>query len=69
MALLPGILPSLVRHQPLWYADAAGPEILSGISEPSVWLVLEAAAWVVVLHLAYRRLWRRAVKRYEAVGT
>jgi len=69
VALLPAPWPDIVRHQPFWYADAAAPEILSGISMPSMWIVGEAALWVVVLHLLYRRLWRRAVARYDAVGT
>ena len=69
IALLPGPWPEILRHQPLWYADAAAPEFLSGISEPSWWVVLEAGAWVVALHLAYRLLWRRGLRRYEAVGT
>ena len=69
VALLPGPWPDIVRHQPFWYADAAGPEILSGISEPSLWIVVEAAVWVVALHLLYRALWRRALSRYDAVGT
>jgi ABC-type uncharacterized transport system permease subunit len=68
-ALLPWLLPDLIRHQPLWFADAAAPEILSGISSPEPWLVAEAALWVLVLHLGYRMLWRRALRRYEAVGT
>jgi ABC-2 type transport system permease protein len=69
VALLPGPWAEIVRHQPLWYADAAAPEFLSGISEPSWWVVLEAAVWVVGLHLAYRVLWRHGLRRYEAVGT
>ncbi len=69
VGLLPGALPVLVRHQPLWFADAAGPEILSGIGTYGAATVLEAVLWVVGLHLGYRRLWRRALVRYEAVGT
>ncbi len=69
VALLPGPWPDIVRHQPFWYADAAAPEILSGISAPSVWIVAEAAVWVLGLHLLYRVLWRRALLRYDAVGT
>ncbi len=69
VALLPGVWPDIVRHQPFWYADAAAPEILSGISAPSLWIVAEAAVWVVALHLLYRALWRRALRKYDAVGT
>lgn len=69
VALLPGPLAAVVPHQPLWFADAALPELLSGIREASPLMVVEAAAWVVVLHLAYRVLWRRALRTYEAVGT
>ena len=69
VALLPGILPTLAVHQPLWYANAAGPEILSGIGRHGWGLVLEATLWLVVLHVAYRMIWRAAVRRYEAVGT
>lgn len=69
VSLLPGPLAAIVPHQPLWFADAALPELLSGIREASPLMVVEAAAWVVVLHLAYRLLWRRALRTYEAVGT
>ena len=69
VTLLPGVWPEILRHQPLWYADAAAPEFLSGISQPSWWVVLEAAGWVLALHLAYRLVWRRGLRRYEAVGT
>ncbi len=69
VALLPWILPSIAVHQPLWYANAAGPEILSGIGEYGWSLVAEAALWVAALHVAYRLIWRASVRRYEAVGT
>ena len=69
IALLPGPWPEILRHQPFWYADAAAPEILSGISAPSVWIVAEAAVWVFGLHLLYGVLWRRALLKYDAVGT
>ena len=69
VALLPGAWSDIVRHQPFWYADAAAPEILSGISAPSLWIVAEAAVWVVALPLLYRALWRRALRKYDAVGT
>ncbi len=69
VALLPGILPSVAVHQPLWYANAAGPEILSGIAPHGWGLVAEATFWVVALHTAYRLLWQAAIRRYEAVGT
>ncbi len=69
IGLLPGGIGDVLRHQPLWFADGAGPEILAGIGRHSWWLAPEAAAWVVALHLAYRALWRRALLRYEAVGT
>jgi viologen exporter family transport system permease protein len=69
VALLPGILPLIIPHQPLWYADAAGPEILAGIGDHGPTLLLEAAAWIVALHLLYRWFWRKALRRYEAVGT
>lgn len=69
VALLPGPLAAVVPHQPLWFADAALPELLSGIRAASPYMVLEAAAWVVVLHFAYRLLWQRALRKYEAVGT
>jgi ABC-2 type transport system permease protein len=69
VALLPGPLAAIVPHQPLWFADAALPELLSGIRPASPLMPVEAAAWVVVLHLTYRLLWRRALRKYEAVGT
>lgn len=69
VALLPGPWPGILRHQPLYFADAAAPEILSGISPSSGWLVVEAAAWVVALHFLFRIVWRRALRRYDAVGT
>jgi ABC-2 type transport system permease protein len=67
--LLPGRLAEVAVHQPLWFAIGAGPAMLSGITEPSLTQVGEAAVWCVALHLAYRALWRRAVRRYEAVGS
>ena len=69
VVLLPGMLPTLARHQPLWYADGAAPEIISGISRPGVGLLLEAAVWIGVLHVAFQWLWRRGMRQYEAVGT
>ncbi len=69
VALFPGILPDLLRHQPLWFAIGAPAEALSGISRLSPWVLAEAAAWVVVLHLLFARVWRRGMLRYEAVGT
>lgn len=69
VALLPGILPDIAVHQPLWYANAAGPEILSGIGRHGWGVAVEAALWVLGLHLAYRAIWRAAVRRYEAVGS
>ena len=59
----------VARDGDLVVEDAAAPEILSGISAPSLWIVAEAAVWVVALHLLYRALWRRALRKYDAVGT
>jgi ABC-2 type transport system permease protein len=69
IALMPGPLPDLLRHQPLWFAIGAPAEAVSGISRLSPWMLVEALAWVVVLHVAFARMWRRGVRRYEAVGT
>ena len=69
IALLPGVLPELLRHQPLWFAIGAGGEAISGISVLSPWVLMEAALWIVVLHELFAAIWRRGMKRYEAVGT
>ena len=68
IVLLPGILPTVLQHQPLWFAIGAPAEIVSGIGDPGPWSVLEAAAWVVLLHHVFRWMWRRGMRRYEAVG-
>jgi ABC-2 type transport system permease protein len=68
-ALLPPGLAAVAVHQPLWFAIGAGPALLAGIDAPSGWVVVEAAAWCLALHLGYRVLWRHALRRYEAVGT
>lgn len=69
VALMPGPLPDLLRHQPLWFAIGAPAEAISGISRLEPWILLEAAAWAVLLHLVFARIWRRGMLRYEAVGT
>lgn len=69
VALLPGILPELLVHQPFWYAGGAAPEIVAGMGEHSWWLVAECAAWVLGLHLLCRAVWRRGMRRFEAVGS
>ncbi|CUR59527.1 membrane hypothetical protein [metagenome] len=69
IALLPWVLPELLRHQPLWFAIGAPAEAVSGIGTLSPWTLLEALAWGVALHLVYARIWRRGLRRYEAVGT
>lgn len=69
IALYPGVLPEIFSHQPLWYACGAPAEIVAGMGGHSWWLAGECAAWIVVLHLVFRVLWRRALRRYEAVGT
>ena len=69
IALLPGALPSILAHQPLWYACGAPAEIVAGMGDHSWWLVAECAAWILVLHLIFRQVWRRALRKHEAVGT
>ena len=69
LALMPAPLPGILRHQPLWFAIGAPAEAVSGISRLSPWMLLEGLAWVVVLHLAFARMWWRGLRRYEAVGT
>ncbi|PFG36888.1 ABC-type uncharacterized transport system permease subunit [Flavimobilis soli] len=69
IALLPGALPAILAHQPLWYACGAPAEIIAGMGDHSWWLVAECAAWIVVLHLIFRQVWRRALRKHEAVGT
>jgi ABC-2 type transport system permease protein len=68
VALLPGPLPELVRHQPLWFAVGAGPELLSGISHYGIGVLIEATVWLVVLHRLFALVWRRALTRYDSVG-
>ena len=67
--LLPGNLPDILRHQPLWYAVGAPAEMVSGISDLGMGVVFEAFAWVVALHVVFGGVWRRGLRRYEAVGT
>ena len=69
VALLPGVLPDLLRHQPLWFAIGAPAEAVSGISRLEPWVLAEAAGWVLLLHLAFARMWRAGLRRFEAVGT
>jgi ABC-2 type transport system permease protein len=69
VVLLPGVLPEVLRHQPLWFALGAPAEAISGISVLTPWVLAEAAAWALLLHLAFARLWRAGTRRYEAVGT
>lgn len=69
IALMPAPLPEVLRHQPLWFAIGGPAEAISGISRLSPWTLLEALAWIVLLHLAFARMWRRGLRRYEAVGT
>lgn len=69
VALMPGPLPDVLRHQPLWFAIGAPAEAVAGISRLSPWMLLEALGWVAVLHLAFAGMWRHGLRRYEAVGT
>lgn len=69
ISLMPGPLPTVLAHQPFWYAGGAPAEIIAGIGDHGPLLVLECLAWIVVLHLVLRVVWRRALRRYEAVGT
>ncbi|GIG41803.1 ABC-2 family transporter protein [Cellulomonas phragmiteti] len=69
VALMPGPLPALLVHQPFWYAGGAPAEILAGIGDHGPTVLLEALAWVLVLHLLLRVVWRRGLRRYEAVGS
>lgn len=67
--LLPGILPALLHHQPLWFAIGAPAEMVAGITSVRPTVLLEAMAWVATLHFLFARVWRHGVRRYEAVGT
>lgn len=69
VALLPAPWSELLRHQPLWFAIGAPAEAISEISRLSPWILVEALVWAVALHLAFARLWRRGLLRFEAVGT
>ena len=69
VVLLPGILPEVLRHQPMWYALGGPAEAISGISSLSPLVLVAALGWVFALHLVFRVVWRRGLRRYEAVGT
>lgn len=69
IVLLPGVLPAVLAHQPMWFAVGAPAEIVSGIADPGWWAVVEAVAWVVLLDRVFRVVWSRGVRRYEAVGS
>lgn len=69
IALFPGMLPEILRHQPLWFAIGAPAEAISGISRLEPWMPAEAAAWIVAVHLLFAWVWRRGMLRFEAVGT
>lgn len=69
IALLPGVLPEILRHQPLWFAIGAPAELVAGMGDHSPWMVAEAVLWIAVLDRMFRSVWRRALARYEAVGT
>ncbi|MFD6091125.1 ABC transporter permease [Oerskovia sp. NPDC060338] len=69
IALMPGPLPEILAHQPFWYAAGAPAEVMAGIGDHDAWLLVECLVWIVVLHIAFHCLWRRAQRRYEAVGT
>lgn len=69
VALLPEPWSEIARHQPLWFAVGAPAEAVSGISELRPWILVEATVWAVLLHVAFRRVWRRGMLRHEAVGT
>lgn len=70
VVLLPQPLPTVLVHQPFWFAQGAPAQMLAGIGDVSAFgTIAEAAVWVVGLHLLLRVVWRRALRRYEAVGT
>lgn len=69
VALLPGILPDIVRHQPLWFAGGAPAEMVAGMGHHGWGTAVEALLWIVVLDQVFRVVWRRGLRRYEAVGT
>lgn len=71
VSLFPGVIPQLLRHQPFWLSVGGPGEVLAGTTELDVALVAAAAGvvWVGVLLVAFRLVWRRGVRRYEAVGT
>lgn len=68
--LLPQPLPGALVHQPFWFAYGAPAQLLAGIGDVSAFrVIVEAAVWIAGLHLLFRVVWRRALRRFEAVGT
>ncbi len=71
IALLPEPLDAIARYQPLWFAVAAPGELVSGMSsvDQGVTALVVGVAWVIVLNVVFRNVWRRGMVRYEAVGS
>ena len=70
VALLPGFLAVVGRHNPFWFQVGAPSELLAGIIEPAAGLraMAEGLVWIVVLHAVFRVVWRRGVRQFELVG-
>lgn len=70
VVLLPQPLPLILVHQPFWFAQGAPAQLIAGIGDvPALHVIGEEIAWIVSLHLVFRGVWLRALRRYEAVGT
>ncbi|MDR1119204.1 MAG: ABC-2 family transporter protein [Bifidobacteriaceae bacterium] len=67
-SFMPDWLAWAMRLSPVWARQGGCAELLSGALAPKWWMFAVAATWVGVMALAWRRLWPRAMRRFEAVG-
>lgn len=68
-ALLPPGVAELARHLPFYASLGAPVDLLTdGATGPAAGILLEQAAWVVVLGGLAAAVWRAGIRRYGAVG-
>ena len=65
---MPGWLKWSMRLSPLWLSGGGVGELLSGTVGLAWWMPAAIVGWIVVLICAFRLLWPRAMRRFEAVG-
>ncbi|MBI2773929.1 MAG: ABC-2 family transporter protein [Chloroflexi bacterium] len=70
ISLMPVWLQAMSFGLPFWYMQGAPTEILKGsvTVEQALLIMAGQSLWLVVTYVAFRWIWRRGLRAYQAVG-